>query len=286
MSQNTRESRITGQLASTINQASKRPLNFHLRKPVYKFAFATKLCRSSFFAMICGTIRTFRTDVSSKCRGPALPTKEGASNPPGGFAGQKWRPAASCAPEAVRYSPPKHRTSMRKVTLILLFFLSCAFTGSAQEKRLDENLQALQPFLGSWRGEFKSSTPEKPVIDVALWERALNGKAVRILHSINDGAYGGETLVTWDAKSKTIVYHYFTTAGFQTKGTMKIDGKKLVCHEVVTGNTEETTEVKSTIELRDENTMHTSAKYFKNGTSEQGREVTYQRVSGSLPVFK
>ncbi|MGZ8937842.1 MAG: hypothetical protein ACXW32_01375 [Limisphaerales bacterium] len=175
---------------------------------------------------------------------------------------------------------------MRYIALIVLFLILFDSASSAEERSLDENLQALQPFLGCWRGDFKGSTPEKPIVDVALWERALNGNAVRILHSINDGAYGGETLVTWDAKSKTIVYHYFTTAGFQTKGTMKIDGKKLVCHEVVTGSAEGTTEVKSTIELRDENTMHTSAKYFKNGTSEQGREVTYKRVSGLQPVFK
>lgn len=175
---------------------------------------------------------------------------------------------------------------MRNVALIVSLLVSFASVSGAEERSLDENLQALQPFLGNWRGEFKASSPEKPIVDVALWERALNGKAVRILHSINEGAYGGETLVTWDAKSKTIVYHYFTTAGFQTKGTMKIDGKKLVCHELVMGNTEGTTEVKSTIELPDENTMHTSAKYFKNGTSEQGREVTYRRVSDVQPVFK
>jgi hypothetical protein len=175
---------------------------------------------------------------------------------------------------------------MRDILLVVLSLAAVLQTMGAEERALDENLKGLQPFLGSWRGEFKNSTPEKPIVDVALWERALNGKAVRIIHSINDGGYGGETLVTWDAKSKTIVYHYFTTAGFQTKGTMKIEGKKLECHEVVSGNAEGTTEVKSTMELRNENTMHSSANYFKNGTSEQGREVTYKRVPGAQPVFK
>lgn len=175
---------------------------------------------------------------------------------------------------------------MRNVAAILILLFACLGQSRSEERTLDENLKALQPFLGSWRGEFKASTPQKPIVDVALWERALNGKAVRILHSVNDGAYGGETLVTWDAKSKSIVYHYFTTAGFQTKGTMKADGKKLECHEVVTGNAGGTTDVKSTLELRDENTLHSSAKYFKQGNSEQGREVTYKRVAGALPVFK
>ena len=62
------------------------------------------------------------------------------------------------------------------------------------------------------------------MVDLALWERALNGKAVRVLHSINEGMYGGETLITWDAEKKTIVYHYFSTAGVQTRGTMKVEG--------------------------------------------------------------
>jgi hypothetical protein len=175
---------------------------------------------------------------------------------------------------------------MKPLALIALVLFASTALFAAEERGLDENLKALQPFLGSWRGEFKSSTPEKPVIDVSLWERALNGKAVRVLHSINDGAYGGETLITWDEKTKSIVYHYFTTAGFQTKGTMKVDGKKLECHEVVTGEAQGTTEVKSTIELLDENTMHSSAKYFKNGASQQGRELTYKRVAGLKPVFK
>ena len=175
---------------------------------------------------------------------------------------------------------------MKPLALIALVLFASFTAFAAEERGLDQKLKALQPFLGSWRGEFKGSTPDKPVIDVSLWERALNGKAVRVLHSINDGAYGGETLITWDEKANAIVYHYFTTAGFQTKGTMKVDGKKLECHEVVTGETQGTTEVRSSIELRDENTMHTSAKYFKNGESQQGREVTYQRVTGLTPVFK
>lgn len=175
---------------------------------------------------------------------------------------------------------------MKNVALVMLALVTTLATVGAEQGSLDANLQPLQPFLGSWRGEFKGSTPEKPMIDVSFWERALNGKAVRVIHSINEGSYGGETFITWDAEKKGIVYHYFTTAGFQTKGTMQVDGKKLVCHELVTGSAGGATEVKATYELREDGTLQSKANYLKNGSWEEGREVTYKRAEGVKPVFK
>ena len=176
---------------------------------------------------------------------------------------------------------------MKFCASLSLLLATLAGAIAADSGELDANLALLKPFLGGWRGEFKRSTPENPLIDTAVWERALNGKAVRILHSINDGTYGGETIVTWDQSKKEIVYHYFTTAGFQTKGTMKVFGKKVECHEVVTGaNMESATEVKSTTELKDDGTMESSAKYLRNGEWVQGHEVKYKRAEGAKPVFK
>jgi hypothetical protein len=173
-------------------------------------------------------------------------------------------------------------------TFALFLLAAVVATFGADPGELDPNLAALKPFLGSWRGEFKRSTPENPLVDTAVWERALNGKAVRILHSINDGTYGGETLVTWDEAKKSIVYHYFTTAGFQTKGTMKISANKLECHEVVTGSgAEGAAEVKSTMELKEDGQiMESNAKYLKNSEWVQGHEVKYKRSDGAKPLFK
>jgi len=175
---------------------------------------------------------------------------------------------------------------MRTIAVTAAILATLITTFAADSGDLDPNLTPLKPFLGSWRGEFKRSTPENPLIDTALWERALNGKAIRILHSINDGTYGGETLMTWDDSKKSIVYHYFTTAGFQTKGTAKISGKKIECHELVSGNADGATEVKATMELKDDGTMESSAKYLKNGEWVQGHEVKYKKADGAKPVFK
>ena len=96
---------------------------------------------------------------------------------------------------------------MKTLTRILLLVAGLVVDASAAEKAsLDEHLEPFRPFLGkTWKGHFKNSTPEKPQVDVARWERALNGNAIRVLHSINDGAYGGESIIVWDEKKKSLV---------------------------------------------------------------------------------
>jgi hypothetical protein len=165
---------------------------------------------------------------------------------------------------------------------ILLPFIATA----AESTTLDPQLEGFRPLLGkTWRGEFKRSTPEKPMIDVARWERALNGKAIRVLHSVNDGAYGGETILRWDKEAQQIAYHYFTTAGFMTTGTMKIENNRFIGLEKVIG-TNGITEVRSTMERRSDGTLLAKAEYFKDGKATGGREVLYREEAGAEVKFK
>ena len=162
----------------------------------------------------------------------------------------------------------------------------CFATGAAETESLDANLEPLRPLLGkTWRGEFKNSKPEKPMFDVARWERALNGKAVRTLHSVNDGVYGGESIIRWDKDSQQLVYHYFTTAGFMTTGTMKIEGNRVIGLEKVSG-TNGVTQVRSTTELRTDGTLLSKAEYFKDGKAAGGREVLYKEDPKAEVKFK
>jgi len=157
----------------------------------------------------------------------------------------------------------------------------------AESGTLDEHLEPFRPFLGkTWRGEFKDSKPDKPTIDVARWERALNGKALRVLHSINDGDYGGESLIVWDAQQSEIRYYYFTTAGFYTTGTVTVAGNKLTAVEKVTGNANGITEVRSTYELRPDGTMLNKSEYLKDGQPSGGREVLYKEDPAASVRFK
>ena len=71
---------------------------------------------------------------------------------------------------------------------------------------LSENLKPFQAFISkTFKGEFANSTPEKPVYDISRWERALNGNAIRNMHSVNNGEYGGESIVIWDTKKESLV---------------------------------------------------------------------------------
>ena len=178
--------------------------------------------------------------------------------------------------------------SMKTLTPILLLAAGLALEALAADKSsLDEHLEPLRPFLGkTWKGHFKNSTPEKPQVDVSRWERALNGKAVRVLHSINDGIYGGESIIVWDEKKKSLVYSYFTTAGFYTTGTITLSDGKFTSHETVTGSAEGVTEVRATTELRADGTMHTESEYRKEGKWVPGHEVTYKEDPKAEVVFK
>jgi hypothetical protein len=172
--------------------------------------------------------------------------------------------------------------------LVLTGLFGIAFGLSAGDPpSLDSHLEPLRPWLGkTWKGEFKNSTPEKPVVDVARWERALNGKAVRILHSINNGTYGGESIVMWDAKKRAVVYHYFTTAGFTTQGTMTFKDGKIFTDEVVSGNSGGVEEVRGTTEMRPDGTFLVKTEHLKEGEWTPGRETTYKEDPSANVVFK
>lgn len=179
---------------------------------------------------------------------------------------------------------------MKAFPLLAVLLASLALTvpaDAAEEKKLHPQLEPFRPLLGrTWRGEFKNSTPEKPMVDVSRWERAMNGQAIRILHSINQGEYGGETLIYWDDEKKSLVYAYFTTAGFQTTGTMTFADGKFTSHEKVKGAAEGITEVRVTGEIRPDGTMTSKSGYLRNGKWEPGHEITYREDPEAEVVFK
>jgi len=172
---------------------------------------------------------------------------------------------------------------------VVLFLLGAlvATAASSENPPLDKHLEPLRPFLGkTWRGEFKNSKPAKPTVDVARWERALNGQVVRVLHSVNDGSYGGESLIRWDNEQGRLTYVYLSTAGFHNTGTMTVSSNQIVAVEKVVGNTNGITEVRSTYELRPDGTLLNRAQYLKDGQPAGEREVLYREAPQAEVKFK
>lgn len=170
-----------------------------------------------------------------------------------------------------------HWMKARLFSLAALVLCFPATVGAGETNTLDPHLEPLRALLGqTFRGAFKSSQPDKPVTDVLKWERALNGKAVRTLHSINDGLYGGETLYVWDPREEVVKYFYFTTAGFRTTGTIKFTDGKFVTHEMVQGTAGGVTEVKAESELQRDGCLVVKVEHLKEGKWVQARETIYK----------
>ena len=129
---------------------------------------------------------------------------------------------------------------------------------------LREELSALGPFVGkTWKALVNA---EKRQYDVSRWEAALGGRVVRILHSVADGAYGGESIVRWDPVAKEVTYDYFTTAAFTTHGTMTFPSPgRVECREVVRGEAAGASEVRATMELLPDGRMKVTSRMLRNG---------------------
>jgi hypothetical protein len=130
------------------------------------------------------------------------------------------------------------------------------------------------------------SDPTLPSIDIQHWERILNGTAIRIMHSVNNGQYGGETIIFWDKEQASLAYYYFTTAGFYTFGTITVENGRYIAVEMVKGNEQGITGVRSTSELREDGSMLVTSEYFKDGTWVEGHKITYFQAQDEKVIFK
>jgi hypothetical protein len=168
---------------------------------------------------------------------------------------------------------------------VLLVFANTSF---AQDPApLNEHLKVFQPLIGkTFKGEFADSTPQEPKFDVSRWERAMNGMAVRCLHSVNDGIYGGETILMWDPKQQKVAFWYFTTAGFYTQGTMDVGNHTWSSLEKVTGNAQGISEVRATSEFTSDGSLHVKSEYLHDGKWEKGHEIKYVESPDARVIFK
>ena len=172
-----------------------------------------------------------------------------------------------------------------KATFFLLFLT--VVCPAMAEPYLQPELEAFRPLLGkTFRGELAGSEGGAPRIDVSRWERALNGRVVRNLHSVNEGEYGGESIIYWDAEREMIRYHYYTTAGFRTEGSMVANPDGYTAHETVTGGEGGVTEVRSRAQLLPDGTLRTESQYLRNGEWVTGHSARYRTSDDAEVIFR
>ena len=177
---------------------------------------------------------------------------------------------------------------MTKLLSGILLLLS-SITIAAEPATLHPKLEPLRPYLDQhWQGDLSQPGSDKMVIDRSYWNRALNGQAIKTVHSINNGDYGGESFIFWDEAKQSLAYYYFTTAGFYTHGTMQFDTNlgQIVAVEKVENNQNGITEVKSYSRIMPDGTMLVKSTYLQNGQWVDGHSATYRKVAQQEIVFR
>ncbi|MBE0565099.1 MAG: hypothetical protein IH621_04015 [Krumholzibacteria bacterium] len=153
--------------------------------------------------------------------------------------------------------------------------LLAADQATAEPAAAGDPLDVFKPYCGkTWRGEFTGGDGQA-MTDVSRWELVLGGKAVRTVHSLNDGVYGGESLTYWDPARRTLAFVYVTTAGFRTEGTMAVDAAGFTAHEKVIGDPDGVTEVRSTWRLDDDGSFALASEFLKDGQWVPGHSIRY-----------
>ena len=72
----------------------------------------------------------------------------------------------------------------------------------------------------AWRGEGTGPNGQA-IVDIARYEMILGGRALQSTHRLEGGTYGGRTIFFYDEAADEYIFHYFTTTGFHTVGTIE-----------------------------------------------------------------
>ena len=170
-----------------------------------------------------------------------------------------------------------------------LYFLLPALIVSAQTKSeppLSDHLIEMKPFIGNtYKGDFINSTKENPMFDVLSFERALNGNAIKVIHSVNNGEFVGETMVMWNPEKGGLQSWYFTSAGSLTIQNVQIRKNIFISIENVERNQNGITKVKTIMEVLNEDQIKKRTKYLMNNMWKDGSETLYNKINGLKPVF-
>jgi hypothetical protein len=90
----------------------------------------------------------------------------------------------------------------------------------------------------------------------------------------------------WDKEKQALVFYYFSTGGFFTTGTILPEEGGFTCHELVKGEADGVTEVRSSFRLLPDGRLHVRSEYLKQGKWVEGRDMHYVEAPDARVRFK
>ena len=169
--------------------------------------------------------------------------------------------------------------------IFTVFVLAALFSFSAAATDPIAELKSLAPYAGVWQTVPMTGGSDKKFKDVQKWEWVFGGRAMRLTHSVNDGAYAGESLIHWDGAQQKIIYRYVNTETFYTDGVITPTGDGLEVREFVRGATTGPTESLSGYRIEDGKLIAWS-KFKTNGKWGEIGTYIYERAPDAALIFK
>ena len=174
---------------------------------------------------------------------------------------------------------------MKKLFAIIVIISFC-FSNVNDEKQLSKELNGFKNFLGrTFEGEFHNSTQSNPLIDVMCFERILNGYGIRITHSVNNGEFGGEMIIMWNAEINKLESFYFTTGGMRSRSIVEVMNNQINFIEDVSKNNNGIKKVKKIYRIKDSGRLESQIKYYMNNIWVNSHELFYNEIPFSKVNF-
>lgn len=180
-------------------------------------------------------------------------------------------------------------------------FICCACFFAAACGAAEQSIEAEQqtvveyepmaPFAAlagkAWRGEGVGPNGQ-PIVDIARYEMILGGKAFQSTHRLEDGSYGGRTIIFYDEGAEKHIFHYFTTAGFHTTGEITPTETGFVSVEKVQGHPE-FVEVRAEAFFEEDligPVIRIRSSHVKmDGETSEGEELIYREIDDPGPLY-
>ena len=135
-----------------------------------------------------------------------------------------------------------------------------------------------------WRGEPGESDKEhgQPA-DYSEWYKDLGGSVLVNRHVLEDGSYGGVTLVFRHRVTNALVFNYITSAGFRTSGSFTLNEDGTWSAEEDLEGLPHIDKVRSTGRINEDGTMSSVSEFHGADGWTPGHTFVYTRTDEPLP---